>query len=178
MEIDWYSGIFFLFLSLVMSAFFSGSEVALFSLDKKQLNKIEAENSLLSRYIILLLKSPRRLLVTILLGNTIFNVAATIISVSLAVEISKLFNYSLELVLLIQIAALTVFILIIGEITPKLFASKAPVKFSKMVAFPLYWTSVLIYPFAKIFTDSIKFLVSKMNLTPRKQLYAHPKLLN
>jgi len=151
-----------------MSAFFSGSEVALFSLDKKQLNKIEAENSLLSRYITLLLKSPRRLLVTILLGNTIFNVAATIISVILAVQISKAFNYSVELVLLIQIISLTVFILVIGEITPKLFASKAPIKFSKTVAFPLYWTSVIIYPVAKILTDSIKFLVSKIKIDSSK----------
>ena len=151
-----------------MSAFFSGSEVALFSLDKKQLNKIEAQNSLLSRYIILLLKSPRRLLVTILLGNTIFNVAATIIAVSLAVEISKAYNYSVELVLLIQIVALTAFILVIGEITPKLFASKTPVKFSKMVALPLYWTSIVIYPVAKILTDSIKFLVSKIKVDSSK----------
>ncbi|MCF6270818.1 MAG: hemolysin family protein [Melioribacteraceae bacterium] len=151
-----------------MSAFFSGSEVALFSLDKKQLNKIEAQNSLLNRYIILLLKSPRRLLVTILLGNTIFNVAATIIAVSLAVEVSKVYNYSVELVLLIQIIALTIFILIIGEITPKLFASKAPVTFSRIVAFPLYWTSVIIYPVAKILTDSIKFLVSKIKIDSSK----------
>ena len=151
-----------------MSAFFSGSEVALFSLDKKQLSKIEAQNSLLSRYIILLLKSPRRLLVTILLGNTIFNVAATIISVSLAVEISDAYNYSVELVLLIQIVSLTVFILVIGEITPKLFASKAPVKFSKIVVLPLYWTSVIIYPVAIILTDSIKFLVSKIKIDSSK----------
>ena len=168
MEIDWYSGIFLLFLSLVMSAFFSGSEVALFSLDKKQLNKIETNNSLLDRYIISLLKSSRRLLVTILLGNTIFNVAATIISVSLAVDISKVYGYSVELVLLIQIVSLTIFILIIGEITPKLFASKTPITFSRIVAFPLYWTSVIIYPVAKILTDSIKFLVSKIKIDSSK----------
>jgi gliding motility-associated protein GldE len=151
-----------------MSAFFSGSEVALFSLDKKQLHKIESQNSMLSRYIVLLLESPRRLLVTILLGNTIFNVAATIISVSLAMQFAEIYQYSVELVLLIQIIILTVFILIIGEITPKLFASKAPVTFSRIVAFPLYWTSVLIYPVAKILTDSIKVLVAKLNIDSSK----------
>ncbi len=151
-----------------MSAFFSGSEVALFSLDKKQLNKIETQNSFLNRYIILLLKSPRRLLVTILLGDTIFNVTATIISVSLALNVSRVYGYSVELVLLIQIVSLTIFVLLIGEITPKLFASKAPVVFSKIVAFPLYWTSVIIYPIAKILTDSIKFLVSKIKIDSSK----------
>jgi len=147
-----------------MSAFFSGSEVALFSLDKKQLAKLEKENSILSKYIIVLLNNPRRLLVTILLGNTIFNVFATILGVSLAVLISDKYGYSKELVITLQIILLTVIILIIGEITPKLFASKTPVTFSKLVAFPLYWTSVLIYPVAKILTDSIKFLVSKFKI--------------
>jgi len=151
-----------------MSAFFSGSEVALFSLDKKTINKIESQNSILSRYIINLLKSPRRLLVTILLGNTLFNVAATIISVSLAIQIAEVYNYSVELALLFQIILLTIFILLIGEITPKLFASKNPVLFSKLVAFPLYWTSVIIYPIAKILTDSIKFLVSKLRIDASK----------
>lgn len=151
-----------------MSAFFSGSEVALFSLDKKQLNLLKKQDSVLAKYILTLLETPRRLLVTILLGNTIFNVLATILAVSIAMQISSIYNYSVEFVLLIQIILLTVFILVIGEITPKLFASKSPIIFSKIVAFPLYWTAVFIYPIAKILTDSIKFLVSKLNIDSSK----------
>ncbi len=151
-----------------MSAFFSGSEVALFSLDKKQLKNLKGQNSVLSNYIINLLENPRRLLVTILLGNTIFNVLATILSVSLAIQFADKYNYSVELVLVIQIVTLTIFILIVGEITPKLFASKTPVTFSKLVAIPLYWTSVLIYPVSKTLTDSIKFFVSKLKIDKSK----------
>ncbi len=151
-----------------MSAFFSGSEVALFSLSKKQIHILKEENSVLSNYIINLLENPRRLLVTILLGNTIFNVFATILSVSIALHFAEKYNYSKELVITIQIVCLTIFILVIGEITPKLFASKSPVTFSKFVAFPLYWTSVLIYPIAKILTDSIKFFVSKLKIDKSK----------
>jgi magnesium and cobalt exporter, CNNM family len=151
-----------------MSAFFSGSEVALFSLDKKQIHALKAQKSVLNNYIINLLENPRRLLVTILLGNTIFNVLATILSVSLALQLAEKYNYSIELVLLAQIIILTIFILIIGEITPKLFASKSPVTFSKLVGFPLYWTSILIYPIAKILTDSIKFFVSKLKIDSSK----------
>ncbi len=168
MEIDSIFGVLFLLLSLVMSAFFSGSEVALFSLSKKQIHILKEENSLLSNYIINLLENPRRLLVTILLGNTIFNVFATILSVSIALHFAEKYNYSKELVITIQIVCLTIFILVIGEITPKLFASKSPVTFSKFVAFPLYWTSVLIYPIAKILTDSIKFFVSKLKIDKSK----------
>lgn len=151
-----------------MSAFFSGSEVALFSLSKKQITSLKEHNLLLNNYIIDLLDKPRRLLVTILLGNTIFNVLATIISVSLALEIADKYGYVREIVLLIQIVSLTIFILIIGEITPKLFASKMPLGFSKIVAFPLYWTSVLIYPISKILTDLIKFFISKIKIDSSK----------
>jgi len=151
-----------------MSAFFSGSEVALFSLDKKQINLLKEQKSVLSRYIISLLEAPRRLLVTILLGNTIFNVLATIIGVSLAISISEKYNYPVEVMLLLQIIVLTAFILIIGEITPKLFASKNPVAYSKLVSIPLYWTSVILYPVAKILTDSIKILVSNIKIDSSK----------
>ena len=168
MEFDSYSGVFIILLSLIMSAFFSGSEVALFSLDKKQINKLKENNSLLNSYIISLLEAPRRLLVTILLGNTIFNVLATIVAVSITVDIAKYYIFSVELALLIQIIALTTFILIVGEITPKLFASKNPVIFSKIVSFPLYWTAVLIYPIAKILTEVIKVLVSKLKFDSSK----------
>lgn len=168
MEFDSYSGVLLILLSLIMSAFFSGSEVALFSLDKKQINSLKEQKSVLSRYIINLLEAPRRLLVTILLGNTIFNVLATIVGVSLAVSVSEKYNYPVEIVLLIQIIILTSFILIIGEITPKLFASKNPVAFSKLVSFPLYWTAVFLYPVAKILTDSIKVLVSNIRIDSSK----------
>ena len=168
MEIDSFLGVLLLLLSLVMSAFFSGSEVALFSLDKKQISNLKEQSSVLGNYIVNLLENPRRLLVTILLGNTIFNVLATILSVSIALQFAEKYSYSKELVITVQIVTLTIFILIIGEITPKLFASKTPVSFSKLVALPLYWTSVLIYPIAKILTDSIKFLVSKLKIDKSK----------
>ena len=72
-----------------MSAFFSGAEVALFSLDKKQINELNSKKSFLGNYILTLINEPRRLLVTILLGNTIFNVGATIISVRIALAFAE-----------------------------------------------------------------------------------------
>lgn len=168
MDIDWLSKLIFLLITLIFSALFSGSEVALFSLDKKHLKELKEGNSLVNRYILSLLESPRRLLVTILLGNTIFNVAASILAVTLAIDFASVNDYSVELVLLVQIVLLTIFLLLIGEITPKLFASKNPMTFSKVIAFPLYWTSILIYPVAKILTDAIKFIVSKFKIDSSK----------
>ncbi|MBU2507922.1 MAG: hemolysin family protein [Bacteroidetes bacterium] len=168
MEIDWYYNLSLLLISLMFSALFSGSEVALFSLDSKKIKEIKSETGILKDYILLLLEAPKRLLVTILLGNTIFNVAASIISVSMALQYAKYFGLSVDLMLVIQIVLLTIIILIFGEITPKVWASKNPYRFAKIVSFPLYWISIIIYPVSKIITDLIKYFASKIHFDKSK----------
>lgn len=168
MEIDWLYSFILLAILLILSAFFSGSEVAIFSLDKKKLREIKDQQGLTGQYIFKLLEFPRRLLVTILLGNTFVNVGASIISVTLALSIANKFGYPTDIVLIIQIVLLTIMILLFAEITPKVWASKYPLSFSRFVSVPLYWVSVLIYPIAKILTDIIKFFVSKLKVDKGK----------
>ncbi len=168
MDNSWLLRVLLLISLLFLSAFFSGSEVALFSLDKKSVKELLKTNKIIGNYIYHLLEFPRRLLVNILLGNTIVNVAASITAVTLAVDFAKVFNISLEAVLLIQIIALTILILLIGEITPKIWAAKAPLQFAKAVALPLYWISVIFYPVSKILTDSLRLLVSKIKFDKSK----------
>jgi len=145
---------------LLFSALFSGSEVALFSLNVKKLEQNSKNLSI--KYVISLLNTPRQLLITILLGNTLFNVAASIISVSLALQLAEKYHYSVNLILLIQIIVLTILILLIGEITPKIWASKSPLRFAKIVSIPLYWSNIIFYPVSKILTESMKSIFSKL----------------
>jgi len=168
LEIDWYIKIALLTGLLLLSAFFSGSEIALFSLDKTKVNEIKSRNPLMGSYIFNLLEFPRRLLVTILLCNTIVNVALTIISVTLAIDIARIYKFNQDLVLTIQIVSVTLLILFIGEITPKIWASKYPVAFSKMVSIPLYWIGVIVYPVSKTLTDIIRLLVSRIKIDKSK----------
>lgn len=168
MEIDWYIKIALLTGLLILSAFFSGSEIALFSLDKNRVNEIKNRNPLMGGYIFNLLEFPRRLLVTILLCNTIVNVAVTIISVTLAIDIAKTYGFNQDLVLTIQIISVTLLILFIGEITPKIWASKYPVAFAKLVSIPLYWIGVMVYPVSKTLTDLIRVLVARIKIDKSK----------
>ncbi len=167
MEIDWFYKLGLLLVTLIFSAFFSGSEVALFSLEKRKIESLKNDNILFD-YIFQLLSAPRRLLVTILLGNTIFNVAASILSVTIALRIAEIYAIPVDLVLIIQIILLTILILILGEVTPKIIASKHPLTFAKIIVIPLYWVGVLVFPVAKVLTDLIKVSTSKLKFDKSK----------
>lgn len=168
MEVDWIPRIGLLILCFILSGFFSGSEVALFSLDKKKIKSTFQDLSLVHEYLQGLLENPRRLLVTILIGNTVVNVAASIIAVSLALDFAHIFNISKNVILTVQIILLTVLILLISEVTPKILASKNPVMFSKIIAIPMHWISVIIYPVAETITEFVRLLVSKIHIDKKK----------
>ncbi|MFA5803750.1 MAG: hemolysin family protein [Melioribacteraceae bacterium] len=168
MEFGWSIKIFLLLICFVLSAFFSGSEVALFSFDKKKTREFKKQHKIIGSYLQSLLENPRRLLVTILIGSTIANVAASIIAVMLALEAALIFNITVELALLIQIPLLTILILFLGEITPKLWANKYPSQFIRVAALPLYWLGIILYPISKILTDLLRLLSSKMNFDRTK----------
>jgi gliding motility-associated protein GldE len=162
LEAGWFYYIVAIFFLLLLGAFFSGSEIALFSLDKKKIKEIKANRPLVGGYIDSLLEYPRRFLVTILFGNNVVNIAVAIISVNLALQFASAWNVSKEVILLIQIIVITLLILFFGEIIPKLFANKYPVKFSLAAAVPLYWFNVLVYPISKLLSDLLKFTVSRL----------------
>jgi len=167
-----------LFLCLLLSGLFSGSEVALFSLDKKKLISSNKNKSLLIDYILQLMETPKRLLVTILIGNTIVNVAAAIISVNIALQLAPIIGISKSTAILIQILITTILILIFSEVTPKIIASKNPIDFAKYTVIPIYWISVIIYPVSKIITDLLKLFSSKINFSKSKSAIMYNELSN
>ncbi len=119
---------------------------------------------------------PRRLLVTILLGNTIVNVAASIVAVTLTLQLASYYKISSDLALTIQIVLLTILIVLIGELIPKVWASKNPLSFAKFVALPLYWTSAILFPISEAFTELIKYLVSKLKYDKSKLVISHEEI--
>lgn len=176
MEIDWKFRILFLFLCFILSAFFSGSEVALFSLDRKKIKSTFSKSPLIQEYLVDLLDHPRRLLVSILIGNTFVNVTASIIAVSLALEFAESFGFSRNIILTIQIILLTFLILLFGEITPKIWASKESISFSRIIAIPMHWVNVIIFPISETITEAIKYFVSKIRIDKKKSAIKHDEI--
>ena len=161
---NWSVKLFLLIACFLLSAFFSGSEVALFSFDPKNISELKKKHKLIGRYIDQLLKEPKRLLITILLCNTVVNVGASIISVAFALQIAHQYGLPIEVVIIIQIMLLTAVLLLFGEVTPKLWAIKYPEKFSIFVTIPLFWISYFLFPITIFLTDFMKFVISKVNL--------------
>lgn len=153
---------------LLTLAFLSIAEVALFSFDKKKLREFVKENNWIGKLLESLVNHSQRLLVTILFGTTVVSVAASILSVDIALVFAKQFQINIELAIIIQIIILTVLILFIGEVTPKVWANKHPEIAARLVTLPMYWINVLFYPVSKIITELLKFFTKNIDLSKTK----------
>ena len=119
---------------LVLSAFFSGTEIALFSLSKLQLRRLRQEHPDQGQIISELLDQPHRLLSTILFGNTVANVGAAILGYSI---LQTLVPRHAEAV---AVPVMTVVILLCGEVTPKTLVIRSAEFFALHLARPIRWT--------------------------------------
>jgi putative hemolysin len=147
-----------------LSAFFSISETALFSLSKAKIERLKQSTVKNERLTARLLDEPRRLLTTILIGNILVNTASATLISSLAT--SRLGNSGISIGIAIGIA--TILIVIFGEIIPKTIAIHHAEAASKVIALPTDIFSKLIYPIRKIFgsmTDSMIEFMSGDNIS-------------
>ncbi len=107
-----------------LSAFFSSSETSLFSLNRLQLEQMRRDGNANVGLIERLLSQPRHLIVTILIGNELVNVAASVISAALVIRLLGADSKWLNLLIMIPV------LLLVGEITPKTLAIRNNVAFA------------------------------------------------
>ncbi len=129
-----------LFILLLLSAFFSGSEIALFSVNKVRIRKLAEEGLGKAQTLNRLLDRPNRLLATILVGNNLVNVGIASIITSLSIIFFG--NKGVG----IAIGVATLVILIFAEIIPKALAAKNSERASLFVATPISILIKLFYP--------------------------------
>jgi putative hemolysin len=130
----------FLAVLMVLSAFFSGTEIALFSLGEARARTLQEEGRRGARALVELKSNPERLLATILIGNNIVNIGAAAIATALALETfgSQGVAYATGI--------MTLVVLVFGEITPKGLASANNVRVSLMVAPIILFLARILYP--------------------------------
>lgn len=131
--------IFFIIL-MGFSAFFSSSETALFSLDEMQLEQMRKDNHPRIGLIEKLLASPRRLIISILIGNELVNVTASVISAAMIISVLGADSKWMNLLIMVPI------LLLVGEITPKTLAIRNNVAFASAESGPIELFSKIIKP--------------------------------
>ncbi len=117
-----------LLILLFFSAFFSGSEVALFSLNKSELLRLSGSPKKTEKTIAAMMSEPRKILVTILIGNLLANLLLPAFSTRLLLGIFPEYGH------FIAIAVVTPVIIILCDITPKTITRSDPEGFSRKIA--------------------------------------------
>ena len=125
---------------ILLSAFFSSSEVALISITRAKARTLVNEGKHGSQAVAALKESPEHLLITILIGNNIVNVAAAALATSIAIQMFG------DIGVGIATGFVVIILLIFGEIGPKIYAARASDSFALTVAPVILFLSRIFTP--------------------------------
>ena len=145
---------------LVCSALISGSEVAYFSLSPSDKEALEESKTKNSGRVITLLSKPKELLATILIANNFVNIAIVILSTFVVNQLFEGSGMSAAAKTFIQVVVVTFVILLIGEVIPKVYATKNGIKLSKFMAIPLQGLKTFFKPLS-YFLISVTSVIDK-----------------
>jgi CBS domain containing-hemolysin-like protein len=135
---------------LICSGWFSGTETALFSLNRIERRRLKEDKSAGAQLIARLLQRPRELLSTILFGNTLINVATSATATLLFQRLLQ--RHSLAAAIFVD----SILVLFIGEIIPKTVAVNQAVPLSRAGIKPLHFFARLSGPVVGIFDRSAR----------------------
>ncbi len=147
------------FICLGLSAFFSGAEIAFFSITEARLKALADEGHKGAKLGLKLRSNPQRLLSTILIGNNFVNMAAASLVTLIAIRL-----FGSEAVA-VAIGFLTFMVLLFGEIIPKTLCAKHAETAVKILAYPIYWLEKLFFPFLYFLEPFILKLTGGRGLT-------------
>ncbi|HIJ23725.1 MAG: HlyC/CorC family transporter [Gammaproteobacteria bacterium] len=147
--------LFTLLILLFLSGFFSGAETALVSLSMGRVEGLLEQNKRGAAALYQLKQDSSRMLITILIGNNLVNIAASAIATILATKWLGAIGPG------VAVGILTIVILIFGEITPKTMATRYAERISLAVApilvLLMWFLTPLVWLFSH-FTDWIQRL--------------------
>jgi len=150
-----------LLLLILLSGFFSGAEIALYSSGKVRIRRLADEGSERALLVSERLQRPNRLLATILIWNNLVNILATAIATGLAIQFFG--NRGIG----IATGVMTFLILVFGEITPKGYCTKNAVEVSLKIGKPISWLMRLSSPLISLITAFTNRLITLLGGEPK-----------
>jgi putative hemolysin len=149
------SSLLLLAVLIALSGFFSGSEIALFSLGEARVRTLAEEGRRGAAALVELKSNPERLLATILIGNNIVNIGGAAVATALALE--HFGNQGVAY----ATGAMTLLVLIFGEITPKGLATANADSFALTVAPIIRILSKVLAPVVYPFETLTRWFVGR-----------------
>lgn len=156
-------GIVAIFLLILLSAFFSGSEMALISLNKGVIREKMEKGVKGAKILDSLLKDPDRVVGAILIGNNLVNISASIIAGAIATKLVG--NMGIG----IAMAVMTLLILVFSEMTPKALAIGND-ELAFKVAKPINFLTRLFHPIAVVLNSISNFLIKLTGIKKKRSI--------
>jgi len=125
---------------LLLSAFFSGSEVALISITRAKVRTLVNEGRKGAERLAALKESPNHFLITILIGNNIVNVAAAAIATAITISIFGDIGVGIATFVVVLL------LLFFGEIGPKMYATRHTERMALTISGPILLLSRVLSP--------------------------------
>ncbi|MBH1940657.1 HlyC/CorC family transporter [Mobilitalea sibirica] len=151
---------------LISSAFFSGSETALTTVNKLRIRSLADDDVKGARTILKMIEEPGKMLSAILIGNNIVNLYASSLATQMAYD-----AFGSKWISLVT-GLLTLFILIFGEITPKSMSTIYAEKISLKIAGFIYFLTVLLTPFIFIINNICIGIMKLLRIDPKAKTSA------
>lgn len=148
-------------LLIILSGFFASSETSLFSLKKTDLTQMSQNNLPRTNLIKQMLAQPRRLIITILIGNELVNIIASVISASAIIRIFGQDNLWFNILIMVPM------LLLFGEIVPKTLGVHNNRVLASFTSRPIEWFARLIKPLRWVIENIADFFVT--NISDKKQ---------
>jgi len=146
----------------------AGAEVAFFSLSYKDINMLKTKQQLAYRRIVHLLEHPKNLLATLLIANSVANIAIIIISnlvIENLIDFSNIAGVTADqfhwIPFVVKIVLVTSILVLFGEVMPKVMASQNNIRFAKDVGF-------IIEAVHYVFGGMAKWLVKNSDIIEKK----------
>lgn len=149
-------------LSLFLSFFFSGMEIAFVSSNKFQIKVESQEESLSGRLFSRITTNPVRFLVTLLLGNTIALVVFGVFTATVLDKLLSGYSFSRLGILIAQTFITTSIVLVVADFIPKSLFRINPNRLLKLFALPCILIYYLLLPFTLVILNATRFMTKKL----------------
>ncbi|MCB9202543.1 MAG: HlyC/CorC family transporter [Flavobacteriales bacterium] len=151
---------FIIALSIILSAFFSGTEIAFVSTGRMQIELERKKKNYFSKLFIFLCDRPKRFITSLLIGNTVALVVYSYYTGKILTQwITALIDINQFALLLIQTFISTFIILVTAEYLPKALFSTNPYRYFKFFTAPAYFFYIILSPLVFIVNGFSEFIL-------------------